>query len=164
MVGETVRQRAGEAFRAKYFGPLIEGQVGGDQDGAPVVALAEDLEEQFRSGGGQGGTKPNSSMISRFRRESCLCRLSSRRSSRASISSWTRAAAVKPTDIPRWQAARPSPKATWVLPVPLLPTAMMFSRCCMYSQRASSITRALFTEGMAVKSKVSSSPSEKQHR
>ena len=52
-VGETVQQRAGEAFRAKYFGPLIEGQVGGDQDGAPLLALAEDLEEQFRSGGGQ---------------------------------------------------------------------------------------------------------------
>ena len=44
----------GKAFRAKYFGPVIEGQVGGDQDGAPLAALAEDLEEQFRSGGGQG--------------------------------------------------------------------------------------------------------------
>ena len=54
MVGETVQQRAGESFRAKYFGRLIEGQVGGDQDGAPLVALAEDLEEQFRAGGGQG--------------------------------------------------------------------------------------------------------------
>ncbi len=53
VVGETVQQRAGEAFRAKYFGPLIEGKVGGDQDGAPLLALAEDLEEQFRSGGGQ---------------------------------------------------------------------------------------------------------------
>ena len=43
----------------------------------------------------------------------------------------------------------------WVLPVPLLPTAMIFSRRWMYSHRASSITRDLFTEGMAVKSKVS---------
>ena len=42
----------------------------------------------------------------------------------------------------------------WVLTVPLLPTAMIFSRRWMYSQRASSITRDLFTEGMAVKSKV----------
>ena len=32
----------------------VEGQVGGHQDGAPFVALAEDLEEQFRSGVGQG--------------------------------------------------------------------------------------------------------------
>ena len=62
---------------------------------------------------------------------------------------------VKPTDIPFWQAARPSPRAAWVLPVPLLATAMIFSRRCTYSQRASSSTRDLFTEGMAVQSKVS---------
>ena len=43
----------------------------------------------------------------------------------------------------------------WVLPVPLLPTAMIFSRCWMYSQRVNSITRDLFTEGMAANSKVS---------
>ena len=43
----------------------------------------------------------------------------------------------------------------WVLPVPLLPRAMTFSRRWMYSHRASSITSALFTEGMAGKSKVS---------
>ena len=29
-------------------------QVGGDQDGAPLAVLAEDLEEQLRPGGGQG--------------------------------------------------------------------------------------------------------------
>ena len=54
MVGEPVQQRAGEPFRAEDFGPFVEGQVGGDQDGASLVALAEDLEEQFRPGGGQG--------------------------------------------------------------------------------------------------------------
>ena len=54
MVGEPVQQRAGEALRTKHFSPLVEGQVGGYQDGAPLVALAEDLEEQFRPGGGQG--------------------------------------------------------------------------------------------------------------
>ena len=54
MVGEPVQQRAGEALRTKHFGPFVEGEVGGDQDGAPLVALAEDLEEQFRPGGGQG--------------------------------------------------------------------------------------------------------------
>ena len=54
MVGETVQQRAGAAFRAKHLGPLVAGQVGGHHYGAPLVALAEDLEEQFRSGGGQG--------------------------------------------------------------------------------------------------------------
>ena len=54
VVGEPVQQRSGEPFRAEDLGPLIEGQIGGDQDGAPLVALAEDLEEEFRSGGGQG--------------------------------------------------------------------------------------------------------------
>ena len=53
VVGEAVQQRAGESFRPEDLGPLIEGEVGGDQDGAPFVALAEDLEEQFRPGGGQ---------------------------------------------------------------------------------------------------------------
>ncbi len=43
-----------------------------------------------------------------------------------------------------------------MLPVPLLPTAMTFSFRSMYSQRASSITSALFTDGMAGKPKVSS--------
>ena len=38
----------------RNLGPLIEGQVGGDQGGAPFVALAEDLEEQLHSGGGHG--------------------------------------------------------------------------------------------------------------
>ena len=54
VVGETVEQRSGAAFRAKDLGPLVAGQVGGHHYGAPLVALAEDLEEQFRSGGGQG--------------------------------------------------------------------------------------------------------------
>ena len=47
VMGEAVQQRAGEAFRSEHRGPLIEGEVGCDQDGAPLVALAEDLEENF---------------------------------------------------------------------------------------------------------------------
>lgn len=79
-----------------------------------------------------------------------------RRCSLASISSWTRAAAVvKPADIPFRQAARPNPRATWVLPAPLLPMSMTFSRLSIYSHRASSTTRGWFTEGMARKSKMS---------
>ena len=53
MVGEPVQQRAGEAFRAKDLSPLVERQIGGHQDGAPFVALAEDLEEQLRAGSGK---------------------------------------------------------------------------------------------------------------
>ena len=44
VVGEPVKQSAGEPLGAEHVGPLVEGQVGGDQDGAPFVALAEDLE------------------------------------------------------------------------------------------------------------------------
>ena len=54
LVGEAVQQSAGEPLGAEHVGPLVEGQVGGDQDGAPLVALAEDLEEEFRPGGGPG--------------------------------------------------------------------------------------------------------------
>ena len=52
VVCETVQQAAGETPRTKHFGPFVEGEVGGDQDGAPLVALAEDLEEQLRCGTG----------------------------------------------------------------------------------------------------------------
>src|SRR3546814_13012386 len=46
-------------------------------------------------------------------------------------------------------------RATWVFPVPELPSAMTFSRRSMYSQRASSRTRALLRLGMALKSRLS---------
>ena len=102
------------------------------------------------------GTKPSSSMISSFNRDSLFWKFNSRLSSLASISSFTSAAAVeKPTDSPLWQAARPSPSAMWVLPVPLLPMAMTFSRRSTYSHTASRVTSCLFTDGIARKSKVS---------
>ena len=47
MVGETVQQSPGQTFRAEYFRPLIERQVGGHQGGAALVTLAEDLEQKF---------------------------------------------------------------------------------------------------------------------
>ena len=47
VVGEAVQQRSGQALRTEHLGPFVEGQVGGDQDGAPLAALAEDLEEEF---------------------------------------------------------------------------------------------------------------------
>ena len=53
VVGEAVQQRAGKAFRAEDLSPLIEGEVGGHQDGTPLLALAEDLEEQFSAGAGE---------------------------------------------------------------------------------------------------------------
>ena len=34
--------------------PLVEGEVGGDEDGASFVALAYDLKEEFSAGLGEG--------------------------------------------------------------------------------------------------------------
>ena len=62
---------------------------------------------------------------------------------------------MNPTDSPFWQAARPIPRAMCVLPVPLLPTAITFSRRVAYSERASSRTRVLLSRGIAAKSKLS---------
>ena len=50
VVGEAVQQSPGQAFRAEYLRPLIERQVGGHQDRAPLVALAEDFEQQLGAG------------------------------------------------------------------------------------------------------------------
>ncbi len=55
VVGEPVQQGSGEAFRAEDFRPLVEGEIGGYKDGSPLVALAEDLEEQLRAGPGVKG-------------------------------------------------------------------------------------------------------------
>ena len=78
VVGEVVQQRSGEAFRAEDLGPLVEGKVGGRQDGIPLVALAEDSKSSSAPVRDRG-TKPSSSMISIFGRESRRCKLNSRR-------------------------------------------------------------------------------------
>ena len=44
------RERAGEALGAEHLGPFVEGQIGGDQGRAPLVALAEHLEQQLGAG------------------------------------------------------------------------------------------------------------------
>ncbi len=44
MMGESIKQRPSQAFRAEHFRPLIKRQIAGYQDGTPFVALAEDLE------------------------------------------------------------------------------------------------------------------------
>ena len=51
---QPFQQRSGEPFRAEDLGPLVEGQVGGHQDGSPLVALAEGLKKQLGTGAGQG--------------------------------------------------------------------------------------------------------------
>ena len=52
MVSVAVQQRSGEALGPDDLGPLVEGEVGGYHYGAQLVALSEDLEEQFRPGAG----------------------------------------------------------------------------------------------------------------
>ena len=49
MMGEAVEKRAREPFRTEHQSPFVEWQVAGDKSGAAFVALAEDLEEQFRT-------------------------------------------------------------------------------------------------------------------
>ena len=60
---QPVQQGSGEAFRAEGLGPFVEGQVGGHYDGAPLVALAEDLEDQFRPGPVQLRTIPKKAPV-----------------------------------------------------------------------------------------------------
>ena len=50
VVRETVEQRAGQPFGAKYARPILEGQVRGDDGRAALVPLAEHLEQQFCTG------------------------------------------------------------------------------------------------------------------
>ncbi len=50
IVGDAVEQSAGEALAGEDRGPLLEGQVGGDDRGSVLVALAEHVEQQLAPG------------------------------------------------------------------------------------------------------------------
>src|SRR5271155_1137899 len=54
VMGQAVEQRAGEPFGAEHAGPLVERQIAGDEGGAALVTLAEDLEQELRAGRRQG--------------------------------------------------------------------------------------------------------------
>ena len=106
------------------------------------------------------GTKPGSSMFKRLTLASWRSNRSRRFSSRASINSFTKAAAVtKATGYALLAGSQTRPGgdvgatwgrhggdvgATWVLPVPDGPGAMTFSRRSIQSHRASSGTIILF--------------------
>src|ERR1035437_879866 len=47
VVSKAIEQRASEALGGEHAGPLVEGQVAGEDDRAALVALAEDLEQQL---------------------------------------------------------------------------------------------------------------------
>lgn len=46
-MSKAIEQSACQLFRAEHLSPLGERQVAGDHGGAPLVALAEHLEEEF---------------------------------------------------------------------------------------------------------------------
>ena len=47
VVGEAIEQRASEALGGEHAGPLVEGEIAGDDNRAALVTLAEDLEQQL---------------------------------------------------------------------------------------------------------------------
>ena len=47
VVGQAVQKRTGQAFGAKGFGPLVEGQIAGDQCRAAFIALRDQFEQEF---------------------------------------------------------------------------------------------------------------------
>ena len=124
--------------------------------GAPLVALAEDLEEQLGPGPGQWD---ETQFVDDRQVQPRQWALQVQPPSLVpGLHQFVHQAGGgrEARDMPRWQADRPSPRAAWVLPVPLLPAAMTFSRRWMYSHRANSITKAMFSDGMVGKSKLSS--------
>ena len=54
MVGQPVEDGACETLCSEDLGPFVEGQVGCDDDGAALVALGDDLEEQLGAGLAEG--------------------------------------------------------------------------------------------------------------
>ena len=50
VVGQPVEQSSGQAFGAEGFGPFVEWQVAGDHCGAALIALRDQLEQEFRAG------------------------------------------------------------------------------------------------------------------
>jgi hypothetical protein len=53
-VSKPVKKSPGESLGAKDLGPFLEGQVGGHHEAMMLIGPADDLEEQFGSGLGEG--------------------------------------------------------------------------------------------------------------
>ena len=54
-VGQAVEQRAGQPFAAHHLRPLLEGQIGRDDQAVAFVGPADDVEEQFAVAKGTSG-------------------------------------------------------------------------------------------------------------
>jgi ABC-type sulfate transport system permease subunit len=50
VVGEAVQEGSGEPFVAHHLDPVLEGQVGGDDQAGAFVGAADGLKEQFAAG------------------------------------------------------------------------------------------------------------------
>ena len=48
-MGQAVEESAGQPFGAEGFGPFVERQVAGDQRGAALIALRDQLEQELRT-------------------------------------------------------------------------------------------------------------------
>src|SRR5215213_10599530 len=158
MVREPVQQGTGQPFAAQDLGPFVEGQVAGHQGGAALVALAEHLEQQLRPALRErheaelvDDQQPVAGQLLLQAQQALLVA----RLQEFVHQGGRRGEPDRHPPLAGRQAARPRPRAMWVLPVPLLPSAITFSRRSMYSPRASSRTSALLSEGMARKSKPS---------
>ena len=149
MVGEPVEQRAGEPFAAQHLGPVLERQVGGDDRRATFVSL---WEKTSNSSSAPGRRKRH---VAKLVDDEQLhrCKIALELEQAPLVARFHQLADQRgrgrerngkaPSDRP----PRPSASATWVLPVPLLPSAIMFSRRRTYSQRASSRTSILLRLG-----------------
>src|SRR5690348_6145817 len=54
VVGQSVEQRTGQPLGPEHPGPFVEWQIAGDDCGAALVALAEDLEQELGAGRRKG--------------------------------------------------------------------------------------------------------------
>ena len=54
VVGQSVEQRTGQPLRPEHAGPLVEWQIAGDDGGAALIALAEDLKQELGAGRRKG--------------------------------------------------------------------------------------------------------------
>ena len=111
VMGEAIEQRASEPLGAEHAGPLVEGQVAGDDDRAALVALAEDLEQQL----GTGLCERN---VAQFVDDQQLvaCELTLQAQQTLFIASFVkvvdqRRSGGEADRRPFWQAASPSPSA-----------------------------------------------------
>ena len=135
-MSEAVQECAGQPLRAEDLSPLVEGQVGGDQDRPSLVSLAEDLEEELRA---RLGEWDEAKLVDDKQLESGKLLLEVEQSSfvpgldQLVDQRGGRGEADRQSPL---AGGEPRPRATWVLPVPLLPMAMTFSRRSTYSQRA----------------------------